>query len=178
VTWLFLIYTIPSEPSRKRAAVWREIKKAGAIYVRDGVATLPERAETRATFQAIAVQIEALDGHAVLAKGARLDPQQAAAVVAQAQANRAEEYAEIVREAEQLLAHMERERAHRELTSRELAEAADDLCKLRRWTGQVRARDYFHADREDAVDAALDRCERALAAFVAEAERRGTVVAA
>ena len=35
-SWLLLIYTVPSQPSRKRAAVWRDVKKAGAVYLRDG----------------------------------------------------------------------------------------------------------------------------------------------
>src|SRR5438309_7457883 len=43
VEWLLLIYTLPSQPSRKRAYVWRELKKVGAVYLRDGVAILPRR---------------------------------------------------------------------------------------------------------------------------------------
>ena len=44
--WLLLVYTVPAEPSRLRAAVWRDLKKAGAVYLRDGVCVLPERDET------------------------------------------------------------------------------------------------------------------------------------
>ena len=47
IPWLLLIYTVPAEPSRKRAAIWRELKKVGAPYLRDGVCILPERPETR-----------------------------------------------------------------------------------------------------------------------------------
>ena len=57
--WLLLIYTVPSQPSRLRATVWRELKKAGAVYLRDGVAILPQRDETLAVFQAIAGRIGA-----------------------------------------------------------------------------------------------------------------------
>ena len=42
VQWLVLIYTLPPEPTRKRAFVWRELKKIGAVYLRDGVCLLPE----------------------------------------------------------------------------------------------------------------------------------------
>ena len=31
--WLILIYRVPSEPTRLRAAVWRRLKELGAIYL-------------------------------------------------------------------------------------------------------------------------------------------------
>ena len=34
--WLLLIYRVPSEPTRLRAAVWRRIKSLGAIYLQHG----------------------------------------------------------------------------------------------------------------------------------------------
>ncbi len=172
MTWLLLVYTVPSHPSRKRAAVWREIKKVGAVYLRDGVAVLPERAETHAIFKAIATKVEDLGGQAVVAEGARLDPTRAETVVAKARTSRAEEYAEIAREAEGFLAHAEREREHRELTFAELEEIEEDLGKLRRWAGQVHARDYFDTPEADRVDELLGRCEHAVAAFLEEAYRQ------
>ncbi|MGH2561215.1 MAG: Chromate resistance protein ChrB, partial [Thermomicrobiales bacterium] len=42
-TWALLIYVLPSHPSRLRAAVWRDVKRAGAVYLRDGACALPER---------------------------------------------------------------------------------------------------------------------------------------
>jgi DNA-binding transcriptional regulator PaaX len=163
VTWLLLIYTVPSQPSRKRAAVWRELKKAGAVYLRDGVAVLPERPETHAIFRAIATKVEEFGGQATLVTAARLDSVRAAAVVVQAQASRTEEYAEIAREAELLLAHTERERTHRELSFTELEEIKEDLGKLRRWADQVRARDHFDAEALVAVDDLLKRGDQEVA---------------
>jgi Protein ChrB, N-terminal len=64
VTWLLFIYTVPSEPSRKRAYIWREVKKVGAIYLRDGVCALPEREETMAAFRKIAAKVTEFDGEA------------------------------------------------------------------------------------------------------------------
>src|SRR5262249_30714465 len=39
--WLLLIYRVPPEPTRLRAAVWRRIKSLGAIYLQNSVAALP-----------------------------------------------------------------------------------------------------------------------------------------
>ena len=106
-----------------------------------------------------------------MVEGARLDPASADSVVAQARTSRAEEYAEISREAEQFLAHAEREREHRELTFAELEEIEEDLGKLRRWAEQVHARDHFTAPEATTVAELLGRCEQAVAAFLEEAYR-------
>jgi hypothetical protein len=135
------------------------------------VAVLPERAETRATFHAIAAKVEEFGGQVAVVEGARLDPARADSVVNQARESRAEEYAEIRREAEAFLAHAEREREHREFTFAELEEIEEDLGKLRRWVEQVHARDHFTAPEAAIVDELLGRCEQAVAAFLEEAYR-------
>src|SRR5215210_8900163 len=42
--WFVLIYKLPAEPTRLRASVWRKLKAAGAVYLQNGVAALPEDA--------------------------------------------------------------------------------------------------------------------------------------
>src|SRR5689334_1214788 len=91
-SWHVLIYTVPSEPSRLRATVWRELKKAGGVYLRDGVCALPARPETAQEFRAIATRVEDLGGKAILIEDARLDPAHAQEIVDQANAARAAEY--------------------------------------------------------------------------------------
>src|SRR5438046_418006 len=110
--WLLLIYTVPAEPSRKRAFVWRELKKAGSVYLRDGVCALPEREEALAAFEAIAAKIDEFGGQAMLVRGARLDAEPAERVIAQLRAAREEEYADVAREAGRFLEHVRRETEH------------------------------------------------------------------
>src|SRR5215217_2276607 len=97
--WTLLIYTVPSQPSRKRATIWRELKKVGALYLRDGVATLPHSTETVRTFRAIAARVEAFEGTAIVAEQATLDAERSALLWAQLAETRAGEYAEIAQEA-------------------------------------------------------------------------------
>lgn len=164
--WLLLIYTVPSEPSRKRATVWRELKKAGAIYLRDGVCVLPARAETTAIFRAIAATITEFGGQVTLVENVRLDSERVAAIQNQARAGRANEYAEITREAKRFLAHAQREREHREFTFAELEEIEADLDKLKRWARQVEARDHFGAAEAQSVTQLLGRCAAAVSSFL------------
>src|SRR5438270_8634870 len=166
IPWLLLIYTVPAEPSRKRASVWRELKTVGAPYLRDGVCVLPERPDSLERLSAVAARVEEFGGDALLVSGARLSQTRAAALVDQFRVARAEEYREISREAERLLEHVARETEHRRFTYADLEELEADLGKLRRWTDQVIARDYFGDGKPEALGAVLDRCERALATFL------------
>lgn len=170
-TWLLLIYTVPAEPSRLRAAVWRDLKRAGAVYLRDGVAVLPERSEPRTALEAIAAKVEAFGGRATLARQARIGPDAARALEDEMRAARTAEFREVAADAGRLLEHVRRERAHRDFSFAELEELEADLEKLRRWAQQIRARDYFGAAAGAEVDALLQRCEAALASFLEEAAR-------
>jgi hypothetical protein len=170
-TWLLLIYTVPSEPSRKRAYVWRELKKVGAVYLRDGVCALPHRDETLAAFRGIAERIGEDGGETTLVADARLDEERSRAIVARAGEDRAAEYGEIAREAERFLEHVRRETEHREFTFAELTALEADLGKLRRWTEQVRSRDYFEAEGREPVEGLLASCEEELTAFLEEASK-------
>ena len=171
-TWLLLIYTVPAEPSRKRAFVWREVKKVGAVYLRDGVCTLPEQPNLVSALRAIAGRVEEFGGQATLVEGARLDPTRAERLVAESRAARADEYADIAREAERLLAHIARETEHREFTFAEVEELEADLGKLERWAAQVRARDYFGAGPDERLQTLLAECEHALGASLHQTASR------
>ncbi len=171
MTWLLLIYTVPSEPSRKRAYIWREVKKVGAIYLRDGVCALPEQEGTAAAFRQIAAKVEEFDGQATLVTSAHLDEARAAALIEALHAARTQEYDELARDTEGFLAHVRRETEHRTFTYAELEELEGDLAKLKRWIEQVRSRDYFDNAASAHVSALLDRCEEELATFMETAAR-------
>ncbi len=162
-SWLLLIYTVPARPSRKRAAVWREVKKVGAVYLRDGVCLLPERERTVADFGAIAALVEALGGQADVVSGARLEVERSRSVMHQSRLSRATEYGEIATEAESFLSYLRLESLHRDLGPEELGRLGRDLDKLRVWLGQVTARDYFEAEGRQWAGALLDQCNQELA---------------
>ena len=166
---MLLIYTVPSEPSRKRAAVWRDLKKAGVVYLRDGVCVLPGTKATATTIHEIAAKIDAFGGEATVIEDVRLDAERAAAIEEKGRAARAAEYAEIAREAEGFFVHVAREREHREFTFVELEELEADVAKLRRWTEQVRARDHGGVYTAHPLDELLGRCDAALDDFLVDA---------
>lgn len=40
--WVVLIYKVPTEPTKYRASVWREIKRLGGVYLQGGVVVFPD----------------------------------------------------------------------------------------------------------------------------------------
>src|SRR3954454_9158486 len=90
--WLLLIYTVPAKPTRKRAYIWREVKKIGAVYLRDGVCVLPERPETVSAVDAIAARVREYEGDATVVTRARFDAARGETVIAAFTSARADEY--------------------------------------------------------------------------------------
>src|SRR5688572_18884210 len=98
--WLLLVYKVPSEPSRVRVAVWRELKRLGALYLQQAVCILPNRPETAEGLAKVRERIEALEGTSyffVLPAG---DKAQDGGLVDGFRELAAKEYAEIVEECE------------------------------------------------------------------------------
>src|SRR5215467_13914396 len=120
--WLLLVYTVLAEPTRKRAYVWREVKKLGALYLRDGVCVVPERPQTLAAVRALAAKVEEFDGQATIVSHAALDQPVVESTIARFQSARAEEYADIGRAARELLQHVARETEHRDFSFNEREE--------------------------------------------------------
>ncbi len=122
--WVLLVYKIPREPTSSRAAVWRKLKRLGALLLHDAVWVLPATPWTREQFQWLTVEIGELGGEAYLWESRLLLNGQADALVQQFQARVDAAYQEILGELEQQDA---------------------DLVVLSRKYQQVRAQDYFHS---------------------------------
>ncbi len=123
-SWVLLVYKIPREPTSSRAAVWRKLKRLGALLLHDAVWVLPATPWTREQFQWLTVEIGELGGEAYLWESYLLLNGQAEALVQQFQARVDAAYQEILGEVEQ--------------------EDADLVVLSRRYQ-QVRAQDYFHS---------------------------------
>lgn len=122
-TWILLVYKIPREPTSSRAAVWRKLKRLGALLLHDAVWVLPATAWTREQFQWLTVEIGELGGEAYLWESRLLLNGQAEGLIRQFQARVESAYQEILDE---------------------LAREEADLVALSRKYQQIRALDYFH----------------------------------
>jgi len=64
--WMVLIISLATENATVRMRAWRSLKASGAAVLRDGVYLLPELARCRATMEAVAADVRATGGAALL----------------------------------------------------------------------------------------------------------------
>jgi DNA-binding transcriptional regulator PaaX len=173
--WLLLVYRVPPEPTRLRAAVWRRIKSLGAIYLQSSAAALPASSGAERALRKLRREIIEMSGTAALLSCRVLagEPEVRAAF----QAARDDEYSEIVDRCEDFLGQVQKEYDAHHFTYAELEENEVDLVKLRNWLARIRDRDVFGATGRDAAEQAVDRCEKSLEEYAArvyaeEAETR------
>ncbi|MEV4731473.1 Chromate resistance protein ChrB [Saccharopolyspora sp. NPDC049426] len=161
--WLMLVYRVPGEPTRLRATVWRRLKAAGAVYLANSVAVLPESGEAERALRKLRAEIEHMGGTGQLLRAEALAGQDE--VVAAFNGARDAEYEEILSRCEDFQAEIAKETKAGKFTYAELEENEEDLAKLRRWLDKIRVRDTLGAPRAVETVAAVDGCARALDAF-------------
>ena len=146
--WLLLIYKVPSESSRARVAVWRELKRLGGFYVQQAVCVLPDRESCGTAWRRCGRSMTELGGSSVFLTLTDVGDDAHDQFVEGFKTQSAKEYAEIVEECEtKFVKEIEFERFRENYTFEEAEEIRQDLEKLRRWLAKVE-------------DAGLDGCRR------------------
>lgn len=163
--WLVLVYRIPSEPTRLRAAVWRRLKGLGAIYLQNSAAALPASTAAERALRKLRHEILEMNGTAVLLSCAVLLGE--GDVRAAFLAARDDEYEEVVDKCEDFLRGIEKEFAAAHFSFAELEENEVDHAKLVNWLAKVRERDAFGAPGRVAAEEAVARCAEALERYAA-----------
>jgi DNA-binding transcriptional regulator PaaX len=163
--WLLLIYRIPSEPTRLRAAVWRRLKGLGAIYLQNSAAALPASTANERALRKLHHDILQMSGTASLLSCSVLVGEQD--VLAAFQTARDDEYEEIVDKCQDFFGQVAKEYTAEHFTFAELEENEEDLVKLRNWLAKVTDRDVFGAPGRVAALTAVAECERVLEEYAA-----------
>ncbi len=163
--WLLLIYRVPTEPTRLRAAVWRRLKSLGAIYLQNSAAALPASAPAERALRKLRHEILDMSGTAVLLSCTVLagEPD----VLAAFQAARNDEYDEVLDKCQDFQEQIRKEYAAEHFTYAELEENEVDLVKLRGWLAKIVDRDSFGASGRAVTEEALAGCEQALEEYAA-----------
>ncbi len=131
--WLVLIYKVPREPTSRRVAVWRRLRRLGAMLLHDAAWILPATQWTREQVQWVATEILELEGEVTVWES-RLTFGEDRAMVEQFQAQVAPTYAAILSE---------------------MRNPDADLIALSRRYQQARALDYFPGELEKSVRESL-----------------------
>ncbi|MFC9464888.1 Chromate resistance protein ChrB [Streptomyces coelicoflavus] len=163
----FLLVTVSTAdaPSATRVRVWRKLRSLGALYLQQSVCLLPDHEAVRRQVGRLLTSVRADGGTARQLTVGITDPAEYAHLVAEFNAERDKEYAEVVERAPQLLAELEKETARGNATYAEVEESEADLERFDKWLAKIAARDYFGAPGGIAAREAVERCRTALAAF-------------
>ncbi|MFF2779820.1 Chromate resistance protein ChrB [Streptomyces sp. NPDC058052] len=145
VRWLLLVVRLPSEPSRHRVAVWRELRKVGALSLGQGVWAVPDvPAFEGGVTRALALTARA-GGEAIRLDAAGRDPEDAARFAALFTAAREDDWTEFLADCGKFEEEIAKEIRTAKFTLAELEEEEQSLERLRRWHRDLTARDYFGA---------------------------------
>jgi hypothetical protein len=171
VRWLVVVIRIAAHPSRHRVAVWRELRRLGAVSLGGGVWAMPATPVFAVGLERIgelvaqaAGQVIAFDSH----------PRQEAdehAVMAEFNAARTAEWTEFAAECGHFDAEIAKERRKGKFTVAELDEEEQNLDRLRRWYRELRARDVFGVPEGAEADERLKACTAVLDGYADEVYR-------
>ena len=160
-----VVYKLPSEPTRYRASVWRKLRAAGAVYLQNGVAALPEDPGGERVMRGVVQEIRESGGTTHLLRGALVGDD--AALRAEFDAARDAEYREMLDRCGDFRAELAKERRAGKFTFAELEENEEDLARLESWFAKIQARDRFGASLQEEAALALGACRDDLEAFAA-----------
>jgi len=143
VSWVLLAYRLPREPSTPRSALWRRLRRLGAVQVLDGLAALPLDARNREQLEWLADEVVEAGGEAtiwVAELGSAAQERELAAGIAEAVAA---DYRALI---EEMVAARDQPPGQRRRT----------LARLRRELRRIRARDHFPPAERELAQRALD----------------------
>jgi len=165
VRWVILVVRVPAEPSRHRVAVWRELRKVGAVVLGQGVWAVPD-APVFADGVARAVELAHRgDGDVIaLAASGRTGPD-AGRLEDLFTADRQAQWVEFLADCGKFDAEIDREISIGKFTLAELDEEEHSLDRLRRWHRELRARDIFGSPAAAEADQSLKHCVERLAEY-------------
>lgn len=165
ITWTVLAVRLPAEPSRHRVAVWRELRRVGALSLGQGVWALPATPAFEEGLDRAVALIERGEGDALLLAASGRDQAQIERLEVLFTASREEEWSEFISECDKYEAELEREFAQEKFTLAELDEEEQNLERLRRWYRDLKLRDLFGAPSAAPAEQRLRSCQARLEDF-------------
>ncbi|MQA78748.1 MAG: chromate resistance protein ChrB [Streptosporangiales bacterium] len=156
--WMVLICRMPAEPARHRMALWRDLRRAGAIPLAQGVWALPDVPAGEPLLTRAHEHAAAAGGDLVVLAATGRDEQAAERLEEQYRMARAEEWAEFGADCAKFLAELDKEERIGKFTLAELDEEEHSLDRLRRWYRDLRARDILGTPAASDAEHQLKQC--------------------
>jgi ChrB-like protein len=140
--WVLLAYRLPRQPSTPRSALWRKLRRLGAVQVLDGLAALPLDARNREQLEWLADEVLEAGGEATIWVGELASARQERELAGRMADGVAEEYVALIADA--AVAREDRTGQRRRT-----------LGRLRRELRRIKARDYFPPPEREQAEQVL-----------------------
>ena len=94
-SWLLLLFSLPTNRNTERVAVWRRLKKMGAVQIKTSTYLLPDEPAQHEQFQWLAQQIRDYGGDSTLVRAQEIEGLTKEKVIAMFNDARAKDYGEL-----------------------------------------------------------------------------------
>ena len=165
--WTVLIYRLPSDDSRARVTVWRELRRSGALHVQQSVVAVPDTEAFAGDVERLREVLAEVGGHVTALRSEPLLAGDDDRLLKAWNDARDAEYRELAGECAKFLAEIDHEFEIEKFTLAELDEEEAELDKLRRWHERIQRLDVHRAPGARAVAGALRDAEAALERYSA-----------
>jgi DNA-binding transcriptional regulator PaaX len=122
VGWIVLIYRLPSSDSRARVAVWRELRRSGALHVQQSVVAVPDAEPFMADIEQLREVLAEVGGQVMALRSEPLSAGDDGRLLQAWQEARDAEYRELAGECAKFLAEIDHEFEIEKFTLAELDE--------------------------------------------------------
>jgi hypothetical protein len=169
-----LTYRLPTEPSRHRVAVWRELRRVGAISLQQATWAVPARREFVEAVDRAVELIGRADGDVLIFEAVPRGDDTETKLETLFTEQREAEWTEFLAECTKFDEEIAKEIRIEKFTAAELDEEEQNLDRLRRWFRELRARDIFGAPSQREAEQRLKQCIERLEDFAEQVfEHRG-----
>src|SRR5213595_1757436 len=149
-SWLLLRYSLPARQKTERVAVWRRLKRIGAVQIKTSTYLLPDNPPQYEHFQWLTQQIRDYGGDATLVRAQEIEGMPDEKLVALFNRARDQEFGEVKKALQAFL-------ARRKKSAAEIA--VSELERLTRQFREISEVDFFQSPRGQDVQMLLRRAE-------------------
>jgi hypothetical protein len=165
VAWILLTYKLPSDPSRARVAVWREVRRSGALHLQQSIVAFPDTDSFREAVERFRELVITVGGETLAIQGEPLAIHDGQRLREAWNEARDAEYLELTGKCRQFLEEIDHEFAIEKFTAAELEEEEAEVEKLERWFDRISARDVHNATGRPQAHASLKAAQTALTRY-------------
>src|SRR5215469_4332827 len=148
LAWLLLLVRLPATHTAKRVAIWRKLKKSGAIQIQTSTYVLPDDPARYETFQWLTQHIRDAGGDATLVRAKEIDGFSNERLIELFNAARAKEYGSLREMLRALVAN-----------PRRTSNFGGKLDRIRKQFREIRETDFFDSPKAKDVDMVLRKLE-------------------